>query len=147
MSGKTARDFFTKQEAEQIVRTIAEAEKRTSGEIRLHVEDSCSVPVLQRAEEVFTKYGMHKTAEHNGVLFYLAIKTHDFAVAGDSGIHEKVTQDFWEEIRKTVLQHFKEEKYTEGLCKGIELCGLQLQTYFPLKENDQNELSDEISFG
>lgn len=143
---KSARSFFSKEETERIVGSIAKAEKLTSGEIRLHVEDACSIPVLKRAEEVFTKYGMHKTDAHNGVLFYLAVKTHDFAVAGDSGIHAKVTQEFWDEINKLVLQHFKEGKFAEGLCQGIELCGAQLQKHFPLGENDKNELSDEISF-
>ncbi len=141
-----AADFFTKEEVDRIVNSIAKAEKLTSGEIRLHVEDTCDKEVLRRAEEVFTKYKMHETAERNGVLFYLAVASKDFAVAGDKGIHEKVTQSFWEEINKLVLAHFKEEKFAEGLCKGIELCGGQLQKYFPLKENDTNELSDEISY-
>lgn len=144
MSG--ARDFFSKEETDRILAAIAAAEKRTSGEIRLHVEDECKIPVLKRAEIVFTKHGMHNTKDHNGVLFYLAVKTKHFAVAGDKGIHEKVTQAFWEDINALVLAHFKEGKFAEGLCKGIELCGEQLQKYFPLEENDKNELSDEISF-
>jgi uncharacterized membrane protein len=143
---RTARDFFSKEETEQIIAAIASAEKRTSGEIRLHVEDECKVPVLKRAEQIFEKHGMHKTAEHNGVLFYLAVKTKDFAVAGDSGIHAKVTQAFWNDINALVLSHFKEQKFAEGLCRGIELCGDQLQKYFPVKDGDKNELSDEISF-
>ncbi len=142
----SARNFFTKEEADHIVSSIAKAEKLTSGEIRLHVEDSCPIPVLQRAEEIFVKNGMHATAQQNGVLFYLAVKTKDFAVAGDSGIHANVTQQFWEDINKMVLQHFSEGKFAEGLCKGIELCGEQLQKYFPLNTNDKNELSDDISF-
>lgn len=141
-----ASAFFSKEQVDGIVASIAKAERLTSGEIRLHLEDTCDKDVLKRVEEVFTKYKMHETAERNGVLFYLAVGSKDFAVAGDKGIHEKVTQSFWEEINKLVLAHFKEEKFTEGLCKGIELCGEQLQKYFPLKENDKNELSDEISF-
>lgn len=143
---KSARDFFSKEEVDLIVSSIAAAERLTSGEIRLHVEDSCKKEVLKRAEEIFVKHKMHKTAEHNGILFYIAVKTKDFAVAGDSGIHEKVTQAFWDDINKLVLQYFKEGKFSEGLCKGIELCGQQLQKYFPYKANDKNELSNEISF-
>lgn len=143
---KSARDFFSKEEVALIVSTIAKAEKRTSGEIRLHLEDSCKKDVLKRAEEIFVKHKMHKTAQRNGVLFYMAVKTKDFAVAGDSGIHQKVTQAFWENINQMVLQHFKEGKFAEGLCKGIELCGEQLHKHFPHQANDKNELSDEISF-
>ncbi len=142
----SARNFFTKEEVDLIVTAIAKAEKLTSGEIRLHVEDTCKKDVLKRAEEIFVKHKMHKTAERNGVLFYLAVKTKDFALAGDSGIHQKVTQTFWDDIHKMVLDHFKEEKFTEGLCKGIELCGAQLQKHFPHAANDKNELSNEVSF-
>jgi uncharacterized membrane protein len=141
-----ARNFFSKEEVERIVASIGKAEKLTSGEIRLHVEDACDKDVLKRAEEVFVKHKMHETEEHNGVLFYLAVKTRDFAVAGDKGIHEKVGPEFWEEINKLVLRHFGERKFAEGLCKGIELCGAQLQKYFPLRANDKNELSDDVSF-
>lgn len=143
---KTARDFFTAEESKRIVEAIAAAEKRTSGEIRLHLEDKCDKDGLKRAEEIFTQYGMQKTAERNGILFYMAVQTHDFAVAGDHGIHEKVHQAFWEEINARVLHHFKKGEFAEGLCEGIALCGEQLQRYFPLKNDDKNELSDEISF-
>lgn len=143
---KTARNFFTAEETERIVRAIAEAEKQTSGEIRLHLEDKCLKPVLKRAEEVFARYGMQQTEQRNGILFYMAVQTHDFAVAGDHGIHEKVHQQFWEDINNRVLLHFKKGEFAEGLCEGIALCGQQLRQYFPLQEDDKNELSDDISF-
>jgi uncharacterized membrane protein len=144
--GASARNFFTKQEINDLVQSIKRAEKLTSGEIRVHVEDSCKKPVLIRAEEIFLKNKMNKTKDRNAILFYMAVKTRNFAVAGDSGIHQKVTQQFWESINEMVLQYFKQEKFSEGLCKGIELCGQQLQKYFPLQENDKNEQSDEVSF-
>ena len=103
-------------------------------------------PVLKRAEDVFQKNKMHKTKDNNAVLFYVAVKTKHFAVAGDSGIHEKVAQQFWHDINNLVLQYFSEGKFTEGLCKGIELCGQKLKEYFPIEMNDVNEQSDEISF-
>ena len=143
---KAARNFFSKAEQEEIVKAIQMAEKLTSGEIGVHLENSCDGNVLARAEEVFKKNGMHKTKDHNAVLFYLAVKTKDFAVAGDSGIHQKVTQEFWDEINKLVLHHFSEGRFVRGLCEGIALCGEQLQKYFPLQKNDVNEQTDTISF-
>lgn len=142
----SARRFFSKEETDLIVTAIARAEKLTSGEIRLHLEDTCNKPVLKRAEEIFVRNKMHQTAERNGILFYLAVRTKDFAVAGDAGIHEKVTQAFWEDINKMVLHSFKEGRFAEGICKGIDLCGKELQKYFPHKADDKNELSNDISF-
>ncbi|MGZ3862075.1 MAG: TPM domain-containing protein [Bacteroidia bacterium] len=144
--GKPARNFFSSSEQEEIVNAIKKAEAHTSGEIRVHLENACKGSVMIRAEEVFKKSGMHKTKEHNGVLFYLAVKTKDFAVAGDSGIHQKVTQEFWEKINKLVLHHFSEGRFAQGLCEGITLCGEQLQKHFPVRQDDVNEQSDEISF-
>jgi uncharacterized membrane protein len=144
--GKSARDFFTEEESQRIVQAIASAEKRTSGEIRLHLEDKCDKPVLKRAEEIFAQYGMQKTAQRNGILFYVAVQSHDFAVAGDLGIHEKVQQQFWDDINRRVLYHFTKGEFAEGLCEGILLCGQQLQHFFPLQADDKNELSDEISY-
>jgi uncharacterized membrane protein len=143
---KSARNFFSKAEQEEIVEAIKRAEKRTSGEICVHLENSCDGNVLSRAEEVFKKSELHKTKEHNAVLFYLAVKTKDFAVAGDSGIHQKVTQEFWDNINKLVLHNFSEGRFVQGLCEGITLCGEQLQKHFPLKKDDVNEQSDTISF-
>ena len=90
---------------------------------------------------------MNKTHLRNGVLFYLAVSDQKFAILGDKGINEKVPADFWNNIKETMLSHFKQKQFTEGLSKGIELAGEKLKTHFPLQSDDKNELSDEMSFG
>jgi uncharacterized membrane protein len=139
--------FFTAEEKKQIVQSIREAELHTSGEIRLHVEASAKEPILDRAAAVFKQLKMHRTALRNGVLFYLAVKNREFAILGDTGMNAKVPENFWEETKETVIQSFKEEKYAEGLIKGILMAGQQLKTFFPYQVDDINELDDEISFG
>ena len=86
---KSARNFFTEEEKENIKLSIKNAELDTSGEIRVHVENKCKGEVLDRAAYVFDKLKMNKTELRNGVLFYLAIKNRKFAIIGDSGINEK----------------------------------------------------------
>ena len=90
---------------------------------------------------------MHKTELRNGVLFYLALKNRKFAVLGDAGINKVVPENFWDEVRNIMLNHFRENRFTEGLAEGIALAGQQLKKHFPFKHDDVNELSDEISFG
>jgi len=141
-----ASSFFTKEQQAQILASVREAEKDTSGEIRVHIETSFIGDVLDRAAWVFNKLGMNKTAERNGVLFYLAVENRKFAIIGDAGINAKVPAGFWDEISDLLMKRFKEEKFTEGLSEGIILAGKQLQTHFPYKKEDVNELSDEISF-
>ena len=87
--------LFSKEEEQRITSAIKTAERKTSGEIRLFVEDVCfrDHPV-ERAEEVFQLFGMFNTKNRNAVLIYLAEKSRHFAIWGDSGIHELVGFQF-----------------------------------------------------
>jgi len=124
-----------------------DAELDTSGEIRVHIENTVSGDTLDRAAYLFKQLKMHETEQRNGVLIYLAVKNRRFAVIGDIGINQQVGEGFWDGVKETMLTHFREDRFTEGLTEAIRLTGLQLKKYFPYKEEDVNELSDEISFG
>jgi uncharacterized membrane protein len=143
----TAKDFFTKEQREDIRQAILNAELDTSGEIRVHIETTCQGDVLDRAAFIFDKMGMQKTKLRNGVLFYLAVKNRRFAVIGDSGINAVVPEDFWDDLKNMLLNHFRDGKFTEGLVEGITKVGDRLKSNFPYKIGDVNELSDDISFG
>ena len=142
------RDVITPADEKVIMEAIKEAEQKTSGEIRVHVESNCDKDVLDRATEVFAELHMHQTQLRNGVLFYIALEDHQFAVLGDAGINASVHDHFWEDITAEVIKYFKQQKYAEGLAQGIRMAGKQLQTHFPYdRQSDTNELSDDVSFG
>jgi uncharacterized membrane protein len=141
-----ASTFFTKEQQAIILTAVKEAENKTSGEIRVHIETGCDEDVLDRAAWVFKKLGMHKTAERNGVLFYLAVKDRKFAVIGDAGINSKVPAGFWDDVKELLLKRFRDGKFTEGLSEGIIMAGEHLKKHFPHKKDDVNELPDQISF-
>ncbi|MBC5993922.1 TPM domain-containing protein [Pontibacter cellulosilyticus] len=142
------RDTITPADEEKIMAAIREAEVNTSGEIRVHVESNCDKDVLDRATEVFAELHMHQTKERNGVLFYIALEDHQFAVLGDAGINAIVPDHFWEDITEHVIKHFKQKHYAEGLAEGILMAGEQLKSHFPYdRKGDVNELSDDVSFG
>ena len=141
-----ASSFFTKEQQSQILAAVKEAEKSTSGEIRVHIETTCPEDVLDRAAWIFNKLKMHKTIDRNGVLFYLAIEPRKFAIIGDAGINAKVPENFWDEASALMQKSFREGKFTEGLSEGILLAGRHLKTHFPYRKDDVNELPDEISF-
>lgn len=139
--------YFTAENQLQIANAIRVAEMNTSGEIRLHIEKYCKGDVLDQAAYVFGKLEMHKTKLRNGVLFYLAVEDHKFAILGDAGINQKVTEDFWDKTKELVLSKFREGNITEGLTSGILMAGEQLKAHFPYLEDDKNELTNDISFG
>ena len=141
-----ASTFFTPEQQEAIVGAIREAEHATSGEIRVHLETSCKGDVLDEAAWLFRKLGMHRTADRNGVLIYLAIRERKFAIIGDTGINAVVPLGFWDKIRDHMKQRFSENLFTEGLTEGILMAGEQLRENFPHAKDDINELTDTISF-
>lgn len=144
----TAHPLFGKEEQQRIVNAIQEAEKRTSGEIKVHIEQFCpDQDVMERAKTIFGELGLHTTKDQNGVLFYLAYEDRKFAVLGDKGIHERVPAGFWESTKEKLREHFRKNEFAEGLCQGIEEAGYQLRTFFPYQSNDSNELPDDVSFG
>jgi uncharacterized membrane protein len=142
-----AKHLFSEEQKADIVSAIKEAELNTSGEIRVHLEKSCPEDVMDRAAFIFEKLKMHKTELRNGVLFYLAVKDHKFAILGDVGLNAKVPEGFWDGIKDLMLEHFRKEDFSGGLVQGILKSGEQLKVHFPYQTDNVNELSDDISFG
>ncbi len=140
-------DFLSAEQEQSIVNAIKIAEKNTSGEIRVHIEKNTKKPPMERAKEVFQFLKMDRTHLKNGVLFYLAVESKQFAIIGDEGIHKFVPNNFWEIVKNKVLTNFAEKNYAKGLEEGIIEVGNQLKAYFPYEKDDVNELPDEISKG
>lgn len=143
----TAKNFFSKEEQEDIKQAIMNAELDTSGEIRVHIENSCSGDVKERAAFLFNLLKMNKTKQRNGVLIYLAVQNRRFAVLGDQGINHVVPENFWDDIKQGMMNYFRSGEFVEGLIYAISTTGLQLKNHFPYQTSDVNELPDEISFG
>lgn len=140
-------DFLSKTEEEEIVKAIQIAEAKTSGEIRIHIEKSTSLPALERAKEVFHLLKMDLTKQENGVLIYVAVESHTFAIYGGKGIDQVVPKDFWETTRDAIRHQFKQGNFKQGLIDGILKAADQLQEHFPWDENDADELPNTISRG
>jgi len=137
--------FLSSKDEEAIVASIKEAEKNTSGEIRVHIEAHTDDDHYEHALQVFGELKMHETELRNGVLFYLAVNDHKFVILGDEGINAKVADNFWDETKEMMQVHFRKGEFKEGLVNGILKAGHQLKTHFPYQEDDVDELSNEIS--
>ena len=138
--------FFNKDEEARIVGAIREAERATSGEIRVHVEVGARKPALQVAQRLFHELGMDETQDRNGVLILLAVDRREFAILGDEGINQVVPADFWDAERDLMQEHFRRGDFATGIELAIQQIGRNLKTYFPYQSDDVNELPDEISY-
>ena len=141
-------ELFTDMVKAEVELAISEAEKDTSGEIRLFVENhNKRGDLMDRAAFLFNKLEMHKTELRNGVLFYMAVKDQQFVILGDGGINAKVPDDFWQHIKDRMTTRFEEGEVPSGLMEGIRMAGKALAEHFPVQADDQNELSNEVLMG
>jgi len=144
---KLAKEIFSDQDLQNISAAIKTFEGRTSGEIVISFNTSSHNQPYKAAKRIFEKAKLHQTKERNATLIVLFLSEQKFAVYGDVGIHEKVPADFWEETVDEMRAQFAQGNMREGLLAGIHKLGENLAKYFPVAEDDVNELSDDIKFG
>ena len=141
------KNFLTPEQEKEIVTALRSAEKNTSGEIRINLEEHSKKEAYDRAADVFDMLEMHKTKQRNGVLIYIAVEDRTLVILGDTGINDVVAPDFWESTKDLIILNFKNDNITKGLVEGVLMAGEQLKLHFPYSKSDKNELPDEISFG
>ncbi|REG87542.1 TPM domain-containing protein [Winogradskyella sediminis] len=139
--------FLTTNEEAEIVEAIRRAEGKTSGEIRIHIEQHCESDVYEHALEVFHFLKMDNTAQRNGVLIYVAVDNKTFVILGDQGINNIVGADFWNTTRDKIASQFKSGNFKQGIIDGITEAGQALSKHFPWQQNDKDELDNTISKG
>lgn len=129
---------------EKIIRAISDAEAKSSGQIRVHLHHRAVKDPIDAGRKVFEKLGMTATAEKNGVLIFVAPRSHNFAILGDSGIHEKCGDDFWRDAAAAMSEHFRKGDFAGGIVATVDKAGDALAAHFPRGERTVNELPDEI---
>ena len=142
--------LFSHADLEAIAAAVAAAERQTSGEIRVHLERRLppGVPAgdaLARATEIFTRLGMHTTADRNGVLIYLAVDDHKLAIAGDTGVHARVGDEYWRRIRDAMVERLRRGESRDAVLHAVGEVGEVLRRFFPRRPDDRNELSNRVS--
>ncbi len=137
------RDFLHRLNHQRIIDAIKAAEAKTSGEIRIFIDrtDVQADPV-SCAEKKFLDLGMHKTAERNAILIFVAPRPQKFAVIGDEGVHKQCGPEFWQQMVADMRLHFQQEEFTNAIVLAIERAGELLARYFPRRHDDRNELPD-----
>ncbi len=142
---KEVERFLGPEDEEEIIQAIRAAEEDTSGEIRVHLEYGLGKDPMERAWELFHELKMDNTRNANGVLLYVAVHDHKFAICGDRGICKVVPEGFWDSTRDVMQAHFREGRFKEGIIAGVRTAGKELKVHFPWHPDDPNELTDEIS--
>jgi uncharacterized membrane protein len=142
-----AREIFSEQDLQDLQQAIAEAEMKTSGEIKVDFEYDVQRHPLEHAKRIFNALKLHATAHRNATLIVLFLKDRKFAILGDRGIHKHVPPNFWDSISVRMEQQFRKGDLKEGLLLGIRELGEKLAHHFPYAPKDHNEISDRIEIG
>lgn len=140
------RTFLDQLDDVRVIAAIQEAERTTSGEIRVFVSARKlrGDDIIARAGRRFEKLGMTATRERNGVLLFFMPRERKFAVIGDIAIHEKCGSPFWEEIASGLRERLARGDFTEAVVQAVARAGKALAEHFPRNGDDHNELPDEI---
>lgn len=141
------RKFLTKKDGDLIIKSIKNAELKTSGEIRVHFQRRLKGDLMDEATRIFYKLKMNETVARNGVLIFIAPAKKKFYILGDSGIDAAVPDDFWEEMKNRLSEQLQANNIADGICECVDTIGEKLKTHFPIQSDDKNELPDTISFG
>ena len=98
--------------------------------------------VEQRAFTSFFAEGLHATREATGVLVYISVLERRVCILGDRGINERIAPGSWQIFVDQLTAGIREGRSCEALCTVIGKIGVLLQTHFPPRPDDRNELSD-----
>ena len=139
------KDFVQALDEKAIADAVAQAEKQTSGEIRVFVSEKLIENPVAEAEKEFVSLGMTKTKKRNGVLIYFAPKSQKYAVIGDAGVHQRCGQNFWQHITSEMTPLLKAGKYSEAILLAVKEVGAVLAREFPWEPGDRNELPNQIA--
>ncbi|MEZ4824275.1 MAG: TPM domain-containing protein [Ignavibacteria bacterium] len=90
---------------------------------------------------------MHKTRDRTGVLLLIIFEDREFEIIADAGINEKIGEDLWSNISSKMKEHFSKEEYLEGIQFALGRIGEVLIREFKVKDNDTDELSNEVIIG
>jgi uncharacterized membrane protein len=143
------KKFLTKPQLQSLAMVIAEAEKSTSGEIRVVIKhrrkwNERKLSLHELALKEFYSLSMQNTRDHTGVLILLLISNRKFQIVADEGINSKVKEGTWDQIAGAMSGYFKDRRYFDGIAETVKSVGAELAKHFPSKSDDTNELSNEI---
>jgi putative membrane protein len=103
--------------------------------------------VAERALRAFYEKNLHTTRDNTGVLFYISLLERKVWILADSGIHQKISQEDLMAHAQEIAAGIKQGQACNALCRKIEAVGIILTNHFPIKDDDTNELSNQVLTG
>ena len=103
--------------------------------------------VREQAVQAFLEKGLHKTRDATGVLFFISLFEHKVWILADKGIYSKISQQELQVYADDIAEAIRRGSAAEILCREIARLGEVLAEHFPVRHDDENELSDQVIVG
>ena len=101
--------------------------------------------VVTKARDVFLQEEIFNTIDRTGVLIFISELEHEVVVLGDGGINAKIPDHAWQDLVNSILRGFKKGTPAQGIIEAVNHCKtLLLENGFVVREDDTNELTDDI---
>ena len=118
-------------DSDRIVRAIEDAERKTTGQIRVSIAPRFVGSAHKAAHKTFVRLGMTRTPHRNGVLIFVVPSRREFVILGDVAIHDRAGQEFWDRVASAMSERIRRGDLTDGIVHGIEASGAELAAHFP----------------
>jgi putative membrane protein len=100
--------------------------------------------VEKGALAAFYSEQLHKTRDANGILLYISVMEQRVWILADSNINTKIDQQEWDGTVAELTAGIKAGQPADALCQAVRRVGEILQTHFPYRKDDQDELHNLI---
>lgn len=100
--------------------------------------------VREKAVRAFYERGLYRTRDESGILIFISLLERKVWILGDRGVDRRIPLETWQAHAREVSAGIREGRACDALCQVIESCGAVLREHFPRKEDDTNELPDEM---
>lgn len=96
------------------------------------------------ANKLFGQLGIKHTKSHIGIMFFVSVREKYVEIVVDDGIREKIDKKYWEKVVENFVKSVKNGEFAKGYIDAINECSDILVEKFPIKDDDTNELPDEV---
>jgi uncharacterized membrane protein len=115
----------------RVHQAVQSAERGSSGRIVVYVSHRKVSDAMETAHRLFRHLSMETANQKAGLLLFFSPKSKKFAILGGSGLRDKQSQTWWDQLAGMVKRNFESGRYTEGVVAVLEESGKALKARFP----------------
>lgn len=98
----------------------------------------------QRARLEFYEAKLDTTVGSTGILLFVSLMERYAVVLADRAISSRLPAETWNEVVALMIEGARSHDLATGFCRAIEKCQIILAPHFPIREGDENELSNHL---